>query len=110
VELCKINPSQYVSIQTTDREKKWSLYFSKDPDGQALFKCITSRIKSSEWATPLNAAKQITAIFRSSSLSHHATPLSITDNREIETTGLSQVTQQYQLIFCIANIFSLKLV
>ena len=110
VELHKMASSKYFTFQKSDLEKNWTNFFDFDPDGQALFLCITSIIKASDWAKSNSAAKQISGIFRSSCLVHHATPVSIFENDEIQITGLSEVTQQYQLISCIAQVFNLNLV
>lgn len=110
VELHKMASSKYFTFQKSEREKNWTNFSDLDPDGQALFLCITSIIKASDWAKSNSAAKQISGIFRSSCLAHHATPVSIMEKNEIQITGLSQVTQQYQLISCIAKVFNLNFV
>jgi hypothetical protein len=84
-------------------------FFTYDRNGQVLFACITSHIKSTEWKSPKGAAKQIDAIFRSSSFAHHSTPVSIHELSEINVTGLQNITQQYQLIACVASTFHLTL-
>ena len=102
--------SEFIKYQDNQRKKNWAKYFECDPDGQNLFKCITSVIKSRQWASTEGAAAQITSIFTSSSLAHHATPVSIMETNEIELTGMSKVTQQYQLISCIATVYNIQLV
>ena len=109
MELHKISQSQHVK-KNQSREKNWTDYLALDPDGQALFQCITSIIKAKEWASTSGAATQIASIFRVSCLAHHSTPVSILETNAIEITGISQVTQQYQLISCIATVFRLHLV
>mmetsp|Transcript_23593 Transcript_23593/g.32274 ORF Transcript_23593/g.32274 Transcript_23593/m.32274 type:complete len:106 (+) Transcript_23593:459-776(+) len=105
-----MSTSTYFTVKQGMRETNWTNYFSLDPDGQSLLACITSIIKAREWATPKGAAQQIAAIFRVSSLSHHSTPVSISENNVIETAGMSKVTQQFQLISCIASTFNLSLI
>jgi hypothetical protein len=105
-----MNASTTMKYKLGNREENWQKFFSSDSDGKELFKCISSKMKAKDWATAAGAAKQIASIFRTSSLAHHATPLSIIENREIEVTGLSNVTQQYQFIICVANVFNLSLV
>ena len=102
MELHKISQSQYIK-KNQQREQNWADYLNLDPDGQNLFQCITSIIKSKEWASTSGAAKQISSIFRVSCQAHHSTPVSILETNEIEITGISKVTQQYQLISCIAS-------
>jgi hypothetical protein len=99
-----------MKFQQGKREENWNNFLSLDSNGIKLFQCISSKLKAKDWITPTGAAKQITAIFRTSSLAHHSTPSSIIENEEIEVTGLRKVTQQYQFIFCVANVFNLSLV
>ena len=98
------------SMKNNDREGNWKNFLSLDDDGIRLFHCISSKLKSKAWSSAAGAAKQITAIFRTSSLAHHSTPTSIIESNEIEMTGLNGVTQQYQFIYCVANAFNLSLV
>jgi hypothetical protein len=105
-----MSTSTYITVQKNQRETNWANYFAFDPDGQALLTCIRSTLKAGDWATPTAAARQISAIFRVSSLAHHSTPVSINENNEIEISGLSKVTQQFQLISCVASTFGFSLV
>ena len=109
MELHKISQSQHVK-KNQSRDKIWADYLALDPDGQALFQCITSIIKAKEWANTSGAGTQISSIFRVSSLAHHSTPASILETNAIQITGISQVTQQYQLISCIATVFRLQFI
>ena len=105
-----MSASKYVTFQRGRREENWAEYFALDPDGQNLFQCITSVIKSSDWASTAGAARQIASIFRTSGLAYRSSPESIAETNESEGTGMmSKVTQQLQLMSCIATVFNLQL-
>jgi hypothetical protein len=104
-----MNTSSEMTYKRNDRERNWENFFTKDSYGITLLNCLSSNIRLKEWSTPAGAAKQVSSIYRSSSLNYHSTHLSIVDNEEISTVGISQVTIQYQLISCVAKTFNLEL-